>query len=162
MCWTDGSRSDDGGVGAAAVCKHGNHRRSRQCYLGTARMEVFDAEWWAIRLALEVGKGKRELLQDRGVETVAVFSDSLAAIRWTAHLGPGPGQRLARQMYRRVRAPLAHCVATEIHCVPGHSGIPGNKEADRQPNLAREGRGSTVRERPYTSALSRARRISEG
>ena len=46
--------------------------------------------------------------------------------------------------------------------MPGHSGIPGIEEADHQANRAREGRGYTVRERIYTSAANRARRISEG
>jgi len=54
MRCTDGSRSDDGRVGATAVCKHGDEWRSRRSYLGTGRMEVFDAELWAIGLALEV------------------------------------------------------------------------------------------------------------
>ena len=44
MWWTDGSRSDDGRVGAAAVCKHGNEWRCRRSFLGTGCMEVFDAE----------------------------------------------------------------------------------------------------------------------
>jgi hypothetical protein len=42
-----------------------------------------------------------------------------------------------------------------------NSGIPGNKEADRQANAARERRGSTVREEAFTSAANRARRITE-
>ena len=46
--------------------------------------------------------------------------------------------------------------------VPGHTGIPANEEADRQANLEREGRrAGTVRERIYTSAANRARRIWE-
>jgi len=45
---------------------------------------------------------------------------------------------------------------------PGHSGIPGNEEADRQANLARDVSGNTVIERPFTSASNKARRISEG
>jgi len=138
MWWTDGSRSDDGRVGAAAVCKHRDECRSRRSYLGTGRMEVFDAELWAIGLALDVAIEKRETLQKHGVETVAVFSDSQAAIRRTAHLEPGPGQRLARRINRRARSLLAHRIATEIDWVPGHSGIPGNEEADRQANLARD------------------------
>jgi len=40
--------------------------------------------------------------------------------------------------------------------------MPGNEEADRQAKLAREASGITVIERLYTSALNRARRISEG
>jgi len=48
MWWTDGSHSEDGRVGAAAVCKHGNQWRSRRSFLDTGRMEVFDAELWPI------------------------------------------------------------------------------------------------------------------
>jgi hypothetical protein len=125
-------------------------------------MEVFDAELWAIGLAREVTIERRETLQRHGVKTVTVFSNSQAAIRRTAHLEPGPGQRLARRINQRAPALLAHGIATEIHWVPGHSGIPGNKEADHQANLAQDASGSTVIERPYTLASNRARRISEG
>jgi len=92
MWWTDGSHSDDGRVGAAAVCKHGNQWRSRRNLLGTGHMEVFDAELWAIGLALDVMIEKRETLQRHGVKTVAFFSDSQTAIRRAAPLEPGPGQ----------------------------------------------------------------------
>jgi len=125
-------------------------------------MEAFDAELRAIGLALDVAIEKREKLQEHGVKKVVVFSDSQAAIRRTAHLEPGPEQRLARRINRRARNLLAHCITTEIDSVPGHSGIPGIEEADRQANLAREVSGSTVIERPYTSASNRARQISEG
>jgi len=93
-------------------------------------MEVFDTELWAIGLALDVAIKKRETLQKHGVKTVAVFIDSQPAIRRAAHQEPGPGQRLARQINRRARSLLGHGIATEIHCVPGHSSIPGNEEAD--------------------------------
>jgi len=162
MWWTDGSRSDDGRVGAAAVCKHGNQWRSCRSFLRTGRMEVFDAELWAIGLTLHVAIEMRETLQKHGVKIVAVFSDSQAAIRRTAHLEPGPGQRLVRRINRRTRNLLTHGIATEIHWVPGHSSIPGNEEADCQVNLARDASGSTVIEWLYTSASNRARRISEG
>jgi len=80
MWWTDGSRSDDGRVGAAAVCKHGNQWRSRCSFLGTGRMEVFGTELWAIGLTLCETIKKRETLQRHGVKMVAIFSDSQTAI----------------------------------------------------------------------------------
>ena len=99
---------------------------------------------------------KSEKLQEHIVKMVAVFSDSQAAIRRMVHLEPGPGQRLARQFNRRAWNLLSHGIATEIHWVPGHSSIPGNEEEDRQANLVRDASGSTVIERPYTSASNRA------
>jgi len=80
MWWTDGSHSDNGRVGAAAVCKGRNEWRSCRSFLGTGRMEVFDAELWASGLALDVAFEKRGTLQMHGVKTEAVFSDSRAAI----------------------------------------------------------------------------------
>jgi len=161
MWWTDGSRSDDGRVGAAAVCEHGNELMFRRSSLGTGRMEDSHAELWAIGLVLDVAIKKRETLQEHGVKMVAVFSDSQGAIRRMAHMELGAGQRLARQTNRRARGHLAHSIATEIHCVPGHSSIPGNEEADYQANSAQDASESTVIERQYSSASNRARHISD-
>ena len=83
-------------------------------------MDVFEPELWAIGLGLDMAIKKREALQERGVKTVAVFSDSPAAIRQAAQLEPGSAQRLARRINTRSWNLLAHCIATEIHWVPGH------------------------------------------
>jgi len=115
MWWTDGSRSDDGRVGAMAVCKHKDEWRSRRSNLCTGRMEIIDAELWAIGLALEETIEKREILQRNGVKMMTVLSNSQAAIRRAAHLEPRPGQPLARRINRKTQALLAHGSKTEIH-----------------------------------------------
>jgi len=142
--------------------KHGDRWKAFRSHLSTGRMEVNHAELWAIALALRESVRKRYTLQTHGVTKIAIFSDSQAAIRRTELLEQGPGQPLARRIKRSARTLREAGIETEIHWVPGHPGIPGNKEADRQANLAREGcRTGRVRERVYTSAANWTRRISE-
>ena len=138
------------------MCAHGNESRSCPSFLGTGRLEVFDAEQWGMWLALEVVIEKRATLQMHGAEIVAVFSNSQAAIQRAAHLEAALGQRLAWGINRRARRLLAHVIATEILRLLAHCGIPGNEGADRQANLARDASGSTVIEQPYTFASNRA------
>jgi len=85
---------------------------------------------------------------------VAVFSDSQAAIRRTAHLDPVPRQQLARAINEHARALRVRGIKVMIHWVPGYSGICGNEEADCQANRAQDVRGYIVRERIYTSAAN--------
>jgi ribonuclease HI len=120
MWWTDGSRKDDGRVGAAAVCLNGDGWTVFHSYLGMGRMEVFDAEIWAIGVALQKSVSRAEALRAHGATTVAVFSDSQAAIRQTAHLDPGPVQQLARAINEHARALRAHSIEVVIYLVLGH------------------------------------------
>jgi len=60
------------------------------------------------------------------------------------------------------RSLLPQGIASDIHTVLGHSGIPGNDEADSQLNMAQDARRSTRIQRPDITTLNRATRISEG
>jgi hypothetical protein len=125
-------------------------------------MEVYDAELWAIGLALRESVRKSDTLQTHPVTKVPIVSDSQAAIQHTEHLEPGQGQPLARWINRSARTLREAGIETKIHLVPGLSSIRGNGNANRQANLAREGhRTGTGREQVYTSVANRTRRISE-
>jgi len=76
----------------------------------------------------------------------------------TERLEPGPGQPVARWINQSARTLREAGVETEIHWVPELTGIPGNEEADRQANLAREGhRSGTLQKQVFTSAANRTR-----
>lgn len=80
MWWTDGSRSDDGRVGATAVCEPGDHWNIFRSHLATRQMEVYDAELSTIGLNIQESVKQWETLQTHGVTKVAVFSDLQVAM----------------------------------------------------------------------------------
>jgi len=85
-CWTGGSHSHDGRVGAAPEFKHGHHSRSCRNSLGTGPMELFHTTLWAIRLVHDVMNEKRVTSQRHGVKMLAGFSESQTTIGHAAQL----------------------------------------------------------------------------
>jgi len=118
------------------VCKHRDGRETFASHLGTRSMGVYNAELWAIGLALRESLQKMITVQTPGETAVVIVSDLQAAIRHTEHLEPGPAHHLARWMNQWARTHREAGIETEIHWVPGHTGIPGNQKADLQANLA--------------------------
>jgi hypothetical protein len=130
--------------------------------LGTVSMKVFKAEQWAIGVAHRKSVAQSEALQAHRMMTVALISDSQAAIRRTMHLDPGTGQQLARAINTHAWALPTKGIKGAIHWVPGHLCIPGNAVTDRPANKAGAERGYAVGDWKYTSAANKTRRISEG
>jgi len=162
MWWTDRPYWAAGRAGAAALRKHGNMQRSHCSYLSTVDGELIDAELSAIELTLHMTIRKREPIQRNGVNMMAVFRNSKAAIRWTADPELGPGQPVASQTYQMRQALLTHDIAMKIQWVPGHSCIPTDEDADCPSNISQEAYRSKTMQKAHTSLLIGARRISEG
>jgi len=80
MWWTDGFRTDDGRVGATAVCLNGDGWTVFWSYLSKGWMAVFHSEQWVTGVALRVSGATVKVLRARGVTTVVMFSDSPVAI----------------------------------------------------------------------------------
>ena len=121
--WTDGSRLDGGGVGAAWTWQQSGEWKEEGIFLGTNK-EVFDAEVYAIREAAR-------LLDERGEtgQSYTVFSDSQSAIYRILHEQCGPSQALARAAIDSSRRLRARNNIT-VRRTPSHHGVAGNERAD--------------------------------
>lgn len=133
--WTDGPRLEDGSVGAAvAYWKEGSWER-RGSYLGKNK-EVFDAELFAIRQALEILNDRDE----RGMH-YTIFSDSQAALCRVQHDRTGPGQMQAVAAITLGEAIAGRDNSIALRWTPSHAGAEENELADIMAKGAAEGRG---------------------
>jgi hypothetical protein len=78
---------------------------------------------------------------------MVIHSDSTSAIERASHTCVGPGQRVARDIYKQVSSLNSIHRSADIRWVKGHSGAPGNEAAD---TLAGKG-GTKIRPSPVIS-----------
>ena len=132
--WTDGSRLENGSVGAAVAFKEGGNWKEEGTFLG-GNKEVFDAEIFAIGRALEIINERSE----RG-KRYTIFSDSQAAISRAQHDRVGAGQTLAINAINTAGAIADRGNILTFRWTPSHSGIVGNERADKAAKRAAEGK----------------------
>jgi ribonuclease HI len=149
VLWSDGSKLETGGTGAAVVWNRDENWSMLRTTLGKNN-EIFDAELWgvsdALKVALEVAHPN---------EAVTVFIDSQAAIQQIRYLTGGGGQAITLQIYRRALELQRKHHPVTLRWVPGHANIEGNERADKAAKEAASGLG---RRTARWSSLAHVRR----
>ena len=135
--WTDGSRLDSGGVGAACTWRSPEGWTGRRYHLGKNK-EVFDAETCATLSALRIFDRRQE-----SGSRFTIFADSTAAINRVRTDTVSPGQHLARAAIEVCSRMVSRNNEVTALWVLAPVGIAGNEEADR---LAKEAAGGRTRE----------------
>ncbi|KAJ5481448.1 hypothetical protein N7475_000260 [Penicillium sp. IBT 31633x] len=135
IAYTDGSKTENGGVGASAVTSRGN---------ATARLDdqdtVYAAELKGILLALSQIKDDlvRELVATSRApaRTMTIFTDNQAAIQACSHPRRSSGQQILRNITIQIENLRLAAWRVRIHWIPGHMGVHGNERADILAKLA--------------------------
>ena len=146
--WTDGSRLESEGVGAAVAFWEEGRWTRRGTYLGKNK-EVYDAEVFAILRAVRLPNERNESRQDS-----TIFSNSQEAISTVQHDRCGPAQALAKAAIATTDDPCGRDNTLTIRWTPSHEGVEGNEQAGEAARLAEGGRGRAEPEYLREASLS--------
>jgi ribonuclease HI len=133
--WTDGSRDQNGNVGAAIVWQERNEWTGLKYRLGRNK-EVFDAKLYAILRATVMARDHTSELKSDGIDRLIIFTDSQASLCRIQHNGSGPGQTWASAIIQNSNEILGQNIQLEFRWVPGHAGIAGNETTDEYAKAA--------------------------
>lgn len=132
LCYTDGSvEGGFGQAGAACVWRMVGREGVERCKVGRNRCS-YTAEAVAMGLGLEVARREQPA-------RVVVMTDSQALVGALASRGPSLNtvvEGLKEGLWE-----LARDMQVKVQWVRGHAGLPGNEQADREANRARQQEG---------------------
>lgn len=104
--WSDGSKQESGGAGAAVVWKNSiSHRWDVRKVSPGKNKEILDAELWGISEALKIAL-KENTSRKAGI--ITVFSDLQAAIKQLQESKSNAGQVLKIQFLKRAKQLQTH------------------------------------------------------
>jgi ribonuclease HI len=156
VIWTDGSRTQDGRVGAAAVHLVEGEWRTCRRHLGTNK-EVFDAEMYALGLALQEAQ---RYTTGWGYTEVEIRCDAQAALQRIKHNRPGPGQWLAQRVIDLEAELLEAGMKVTFRWVKGHKGLEGNERADEAAKQATDPRTRRIHYEASFASLAHINRVT--
>jgi ribonuclease HI len=162
IIWSDGSKLDTERVGTGIALKQGKAWIQRGYPLGKTK-EVFDAELYGLKKALEIAAGRQA--RNPRIKRLVVLSDSQAALKRAATDRLGPGQAIALDIRAQAQALMDNGVEVTLQWVPSHIGIDGNEKADEAAKEAAKNPSVPEAERyssfSYISRKIRAQKQSE-
>ncbi|CEL63543.1 hypothetical protein RSOLAG1IB_10844 [Rhizoctonia solani AG-1 IB] len=132
LIFADAMASKTGVATAAVLWSNGNKDLQAGIRLGERdSILILDTEVAAIMLATHLALVFQE---DTVVDNVAIYSNSQAAIVCINNHSEGASNQLLRAMCKVIRAAKKGSggTAIDLKWCPGHSGVPGNKEADTE------------------------------
>lgn len=129
ILWSDGSKLQSGGAGAAVVWKDSLTQGWNTCKSSLGKnKEILDAELWGISEALKIAL-KESIL--RKARKITVYSDSQLALKQLQGSKNNAGQALSIQIFKQAKQLHAQGRELIVRWIPSHRGFSGNELADK-------------------------------
>ena len=117
--------------------------------------EVFDAELYGIKRALEIATGK--LSRNPYIKRLIILSDSQAAVKRASTDRLGPGQKIAIDIIANAQVLTDKGIEVNLQWVPSHIRIEGNERADKAAKEAAKSPSTSEIKSIVPSAISPGR-----